>query len=43
MHDLKMLDVSDRIVWIRDGMIDRVERREGLDLKVGPIEDEEAG
>ena len=42
-HDLKMLDVSDRIVWIRDGMIDRIERREDVDLKVGSVEDEEAG
>jgi len=42
-HDLKMLDVSDRIVWIRDGMIDRIERREDLELKVGSLEDEEAG
>ena len=42
-HDLKMLDVSDRIVWIRDGMIDRIERREEVRLKVGTIEDEEAG
>lgn len=42
-HDLKMLDVSDRIVWIRDGMIDRVERREDLDLKVGTVEGEEGG
>ena len=23
-HDLKMIDVSDRIVWIRDGKIDRI-------------------
>ncbi len=37
-HDLKMLDVSDRIVWIRDGQIDRIERREDLDLKVGELE-----
>jgi len=37
-HDLKMLDVSDRIVWIRDGAIDRIERREDLDLKVGEFE-----
>ena len=26
-HDLKMIDVSDRIVWIRDGKIDRIEKR----------------
>jgi len=42
-HDLKMLDVSDRIVWIRDGRIDRIERREDVALKVGSVEDEEAG
>ena len=42
-HDLKMLDVSDRIVWIRDGMIDRIERREDLALKVGELEGEESG
>ncbi len=42
-HDLKMLDVSDRIVWIRDGAIDRIERREDVALKVGSVEDEEAG
>ena len=40
-HDLKMLDVSDRIVWIRDGAIDRIEHREDLDLKVGSLENEE--
>ncbi len=27
-HDLKMLDISDRIVWIRDGSVERVEDRE---------------
>jgi len=26
-HDLKMIDVSDRIFWIRDGKIDRIETR----------------
>lgn len=34
-HDLKMIDVSDRIVHIRDGGIERIERREDIDLKVG--------
>lgn len=42
-HDLKMLDVSDRIVWIRDGKIERIEARADLDLKVGAVEGEEAG
>jgi len=40
-HDLKMLDVSDRIFWIRDGMVERVEDRASLDLKVGTVEGEE--
>ena len=34
-HDEKMLDVSDRIVWIRDGVIDRVQRRQDVEIAVG--------
>ena len=37
-HDHKMLSVSDRVVWIADGTIDRVERREELNIEVGRIE-----
>ncbi len=37
-HDLKMLDASDRIVWIRDGVIDRIETRDSLDLQIGHVE-----
>ncbi len=40
-HDLKMLDVSDRIVWIRDGKVDRIEARENLKLEVGELEGED--
>ncbi|HOJ34100.1 MAG TPA: ABC transporter ATP-binding protein [Candidatus Hydrogenedentes bacterium] len=40
-HDLKMLDVSDRIIWIRDGLVDKIERREELDIEVGTVEGEE--
>ncbi len=36
-HDMKMLSVSDRIVWIRDGRIDRIERREDLDIQIGQL------
>jgi putative ABC transport system ATP-binding protein len=36
-HDLKMLDVSDRIVWVEDGKIAKIQRREDLDLDVGQI------
>ncbi len=41
-HDLKMLDVSDRIIWIRDGLVDKIERRADLDLAIGSLEGEEA-
>ena len=36
-HDFKMLDVSDRIIWIRDGNIDRIERREDVRIETGEI------
>ena len=42
-HDLKMLDVSDRVVWIRDGSIERIEERANLKLKVGEMDGEEVG
>ncbi len=41
-HDLKMLDVSDRIVWIRDGQIAKVEERKDLDIRIGEMEGQEA-
>jgi len=37
-HDLKMIDVSDRIVHIRDGEIERVEDRSDIDLEIGRLE-----
>jgi putative ABC transport system ATP-binding protein len=36
-HDFKMLSASDRVVWIRDGRIDRIENREQLSISVGKI------
>ena len=36
-HDMKMLDVSDRILWIRDGQLQRLEERANLDIKIGGI------
>ena len=41
-HDLKMLDVSDRIIWIRDGMVDRIENRDEVAIEVGTLQGEEA-
>jgi putative ABC transport system ATP-binding protein len=40
-HDMKMLDVSDRILWIRDGRIERVEARGNLQITVGRIDGQE--
>jgi len=36
-HDLKMLNVSDRVVWISDGRIDKIEDREELSISIGMI------
>ena len=36
-HDLKMLNVSDQVVWIRDGRIDKIENRDELSISVGEI------
>ena len=36
-HDLKMIDVSDRIFWIRDGAIAKVEERGKMKISVGAI------
>jgi len=37
-HDMKMLNISDRIMWIRDGGLERVERREDIQVEVGSID-----
>ena len=36
-HDHKMLASSDRIVWIKDGKVDRVQLRSELDIRVGTV------
>jgi hypothetical protein len=36
-----MLDVSDRIIWVEDGRIARVQNREDLALDVGELAGEE--
>lgn len=37
-HDMKMLNISDRILWINDGQIDRVQLREEVNVEIGSIE-----
>ena len=36
-HDHKMLSASDRIVWIADGAVDKIQLREDLDIRVGAV------
>lgn len=36
-HDIKMLNVSDQIVWIRDGRIEKIENRSELSISVGQV------
>jgi len=42
-HDIKMLSASDRIIWVRDGTLAKIERREDLDIQVGSIEGDAEG
>jgi len=37
-HDLKMIDISDRVVFLRDGMIENIERRRALVLTAEEFE-----
>ncbi len=36
-HDHKMLSTSDRILWIKDGTKDRLERRQDVDIRIGAV------
>jgi putative ABC transport system ATP-binding protein len=38
-HDTKMLDISDRIAWIRDGKLERLEERANVRISKGGIAD----
>ena len=40
-HDHRMLNVSNRMLWIRDGMIDQIKRRDEVQIEVGSIDGEE--
>lgn len=40
-HDLKMLDVSDRVIYIRDGMVEQIKNRDELEIEIGTVEGEE--
>lgn len=36
-HDHRLLSLCDRIVWIKDGTIDRVQRREDVEITLGSM------
>ena len=40
-HDHKMLSVSDRVVWIKDGQVERIALREELEIETVVVEGEE--
>ena len=42
-HDYKMLDVSDRILWIKDGGVEKVQLRSELDIRVGTVDSGSGG
>jgi putative ABC transport system ATP-binding protein len=42
-HDMKMLDVSDRILHVQDGRISKIETRAEADLAVGRLDGQEVG
>lgn len=38
-HDLKMLNVSDRVIWVSDGRVEKIENREELSISLGQIDE----
>jgi putative ABC transport system ATP-binding protein len=38
-HDHRMLDVSDRVVYLRDGRVERIVSRKDLDISVGSVDE----
>jgi putative ABC transport system ATP-binding protein len=40
-HDAKMISVSDRVVWIRDGKIERIADRDELQIQTGKMASKE--
>jgi putative ABC transport system ATP-binding protein len=39
-HDHRMLNICDRMMWIRDGQIDRIKTRSEVSIEVGSIDGE---
>ncbi|BDI31962.1 macrolide ABC transporter ATP-binding protein [Capsulimonas corticalis] len=39
-HDYKMVDVSDRTIWIRDGKVEKIQNRSEIKLNIGAMSGE---
>jgi putative ABC transport system ATP-binding protein len=39
-HDMKMLSASDKVVWIKDGAIDRIAGKGEVEIEIGSIDGE---
>lgn len=37
-HDMKMIDICNRVVWIRDGEVAKIQNREDIEVNIGTIE-----
>ena len=37
-HDYKMLNVSDQVIWIRDGRVEKIQERSELEISTGGLE-----
>jgi putative ABC transport system ATP-binding protein len=37
-HDYKMLNVSDQVIWIRDGRVEKIQDRDELEIRTGGLE-----
>lgn len=37
-HDLKMLNVSDRVIWVSDGKVEKIENRDEMSISLGQIQ-----
>lgn len=40
-HDYRMMDMCDRLIWIRDGQVERIARRDEVHIEIGTINNEE--
>jgi len=40
-HDMKMLSASDRVIWITDGQVSKIQSRDEMDIQVGSIDGQE--